>query len=172
MAKSQVPILFWRNETLQQAVSWVERLDPSPEERGAFLGGNATRLMFSSPLAFPGAPALFLSLLRSVPVQFLRQCGLGALPIRQDIAGRLVQAWLDENEEPNLGAFLESWLDPHSATISMTAAVSQSVMQWTGALSRKYTSARSSALVFASSGFRSACNPAPAIVRHGRSILL
>ena len=37
---SEVPILFWRNETLQQAVSWVERLDPSPEERGAFLAAT------------------------------------------------------------------------------------------------------------------------------------
>ncbi len=106
---SEVPILFWRNETLQQALAWIDRLDPSPDERAAFLGGNATRLMFSRPVALAPLRLPFAAADRANPIPATMWAR--ALPIRQEIAGRLVQAWLDEDDHPDLGSFLEALLD-------------------------------------------------------------
>ncbi len=151
---SEVPILFWRNETLQQALSWVDRLNPSPEERGAFQGGNAIQLMFSNSLPVAPLRLPFAAAERARPIPATMWAR--ALPIRQDIAGRLVQAWLDENKEPDLGTFLEIVVGSHSATVSMTVAVPRTVRHLAGAvsraLSRQSSSGRRSAPAF--SGLR------------------
>jgi len=46
---SEAPVLFWRDETIQQAVAWVDQLRPTADERAAFFGGNARRLYFGAP---------------------------------------------------------------------------------------------------------------------------
>lgn len=106
---AEAPVLFWRNETVAGALSWIDVLAPGAAERDAFLGGNAERIYFSRPhhprpLALPFDPWLYLN---EIPA------GMWAngLPVRQDVAGRLVQDWLNQGGAGTLGSHLESILD-------------------------------------------------------------
>ena len=48
---SEYPVLFWRNETLGDALRWLSELLPecSDESLQAFLGGTAERVLFGNP---------------------------------------------------------------------------------------------------------------------------
>ena len=106
---SEVPVLFWRNETIGSAMDWVDRLAPNADERAAFFGGNAAKLYFSrpaatAPLTMPFEPE---SRARDFPATILAS----GLPIEQPIAGRLVHAWLADGGEGGLGSYIEKLLD-------------------------------------------------------------
>ncbi len=106
---SEVPVLFWRNETIGSAMSWMDRLAPDADERIAVFGGNAAELYFSrpaisAPLSMPFEPE---SRARSFPATILAS----GLPIDQSIAGRLVHAWLAEGGEGGLGNYIEKLID-------------------------------------------------------------
>lgn len=106
---SEVPVLFWRNETIASAMSWVDRLSPAAEERAAFFGGNAARLYFgrdtsTAPLTLPFEPQMRA---RPFPATILAS----GLPIEQSVAGRLVHAWLSAGGEGGLGTYIERLLD-------------------------------------------------------------
>lgn len=106
---SEVPVLFWRNETIGSAMDWVKRLAPNTEERAAFFGGNAAKLYFSrptpiAPFTMPFEPE---SRARSFPATILTS----GLPIEQSIAGRLLHAWLAEGGEEGLGNYIEKLID-------------------------------------------------------------
>jgi len=106
---SETPVLFWRNETLQQAITWIEKLRPSLDERAAFLGGNANQLLFEKlsvvlPLRMP-----FATFDRARPIAttlFSVGC-----PLQQEVAGRLVKAWLAAGGKGTLAAYTENLLD-------------------------------------------------------------
>ena len=106
---SEVPILFWRNETIADALAWVDRLAPTKDERDGFLQGNAARLYFAdkpsvAPLALPFDP---LDRTREIPAGMWAR----SLPISQSIAGRLVHEWLASGGAGTLGQYLKSVLD-------------------------------------------------------------
>ncbi len=46
---SESPVLHWRDETMSEASSWIDRFAPTDAQRSAFLQGNAERLIFSRP---------------------------------------------------------------------------------------------------------------------------
>jgi predicted TIM-barrel fold metal-dependent hydrolase len=106
---SEVPLLFWRNETISSAIGWIDRLSPNAEERAAFLGGNAEKLYFdraavAAPLNLPFEPQ---TRARSFPATILAS----GLPIEQSTAGRLVHAWLEAGGEGGLGSYIEQLID-------------------------------------------------------------
>jgi predicted TIM-barrel fold metal-dependent hydrolase len=106
---SEVPILFWRNETIASALAWVDRLGPSMAERAAFLGGNAARLYFAkqhrlAPLNLPFAPQ---DRMRTIPAGLFSN----GLAVDQAVAGRLVQAWCEADTGESLGVYVTQLLD-------------------------------------------------------------
>jgi Amidohydrolase len=106
---SEAPVLFWRNETIEDAIVWINQLSPAPEERDRFFRGNAHRLYFDrpvrvGPLELPFAPG---ERARPFPATMWAR----GLPIDQCVAGRLVSAWLAAGGEGRLGTFLERVLD-------------------------------------------------------------
>jgi hypothetical protein len=106
---SEAPVLFWRNETVATALSWVDRLGPTAEERAAFFGGNAHRLYFGEPVRPVDLrlPFNFWEPARPIPA------GLWAsgLPVEHSIAGRLVQSWLRAGGQGTLGEYVQTVLD-------------------------------------------------------------
>ena len=106
---SETPVLFWRDETLAEALAWVDRLRPSPQERAAFFSGNARRVYFSrpvhaSPLELPFDP---FERRQEIPAQLFAS----GLRVDQRIAGRLTHAWASSGGKGSLGAYLERLLD-------------------------------------------------------------
>jgi len=106
---AESPVLFWRNETIPQALAWADFLGPAPAERAAFFGGNAQRIYFDrpfrpAPLQLPFDPAT-----RRRPIH--ANLWMNGLPVRQDLAGRLVADWLASGGEGSLGQHLEAVLD-------------------------------------------------------------
>lgn len=106
---SEVPVMFWRNETVAQAISWIDRLSPCAEDRAAFFSGNATRLYFDAPPRLAPLSLPFSEAERAAPVPATMWAN--ALGIDQVVAGRLVAAWLAHGGDGTLGAFLESVLE-------------------------------------------------------------
>lgn len=101
---SEAPVLFWRDETLTTALSWVDRLAPNESERAAFLGGNAARIYFSRPVSGAGTPELpFAPADRAhiIPARLW----MWGLDVDQRLAGRLVAAWVKAGRPGTLGRF-------------------------------------------------------------------
>ncbi len=48
---SEYPVLYWRNETIASAISWIRALVPeiTDDQLQGFLGGNAQRVLFDTP---------------------------------------------------------------------------------------------------------------------------
>jgi predicted TIM-barrel fold metal-dependent hydrolase len=106
---SEVPVLFWRNETIASAIGWIDRLAPTAQERASFFGGNATKLYFghtvtTAPLSMPFEPQ---TRARSFPATILAS----GLPIAQDTAGRLVHAWLADGGKDAVGSYIEKLIE-------------------------------------------------------------
>jgi hypothetical protein len=106
---SEAPVMFWRTETMPEAIDWVERLSPTSEERAAFHGGNAARLYFSQPAAI--APLVLPFDPRTRARSFPTTLWANGLPVDQALAGRMVHAWLAAGGKGNLGTFVEKLLD-------------------------------------------------------------
>ncbi|HEY0246998.1 MAG TPA: amidohydrolase family protein [Gryllotalpicola sp.] len=95
---SESPVLLWRNETIADALHWIERLSPSDAERTAFLSGNAGRLFFGAealtgPLELPADPW------ETAP-RFPATLWARGLPVDQELAGRLIHSWLSAPDRP------------------------------------------------------------------------
>jgi predicted TIM-barrel fold metal-dependent hydrolase len=106
---SEATVLFWRNETMADAIDWVKELSPTAEQLAAFRAGNAERLYFgkpvsAAPLRMPFDP---LSRMRPIPATMWAR----TLPTEQSIAARLVHAWRKSGGKGTLGQFLEQHLD-------------------------------------------------------------
>jgi hypothetical protein len=48
---SEYPVAAWRNELYAETIVWMDRFGPTPDQRRAYLGGNAHRMLFSRPAA-------------------------------------------------------------------------------------------------------------------------
>ena len=97
---SEAPVLFWRNETMGDALAWAEQLRPTEAQRAGFFGETARRLCFDAavtpaPLRLPFDP-------------WDRARGL---PVEQAVAGRLVAAWFASGGQGTLGEYAEKLLD-------------------------------------------------------------
>ena len=105
---SEAPVLFLRNETMADAVAWVDRLAPTPEQRTDFFAATARALYFGqprrwAPLLMPFAPSYRARSLPSV-------LWANGLPVEQSVAGRLLHGWLSQGGHGTLGGYLEDML--------------------------------------------------------------
>lgn len=105
---SEAPVLFLRNETMAEAVAWVDGLAPTPEQRTDFFEGTARALYFGqprrwAPLTMPFAPS---DRARSLPSVLWAN----GLPVEQSVAGRLLHGWLANGGQGTLGGYLEEML--------------------------------------------------------------
>ena len=106
---SEAPVLFWRNETVDSALNWVDVLTPTAEQRTLFFTENARRIYFdkpvrAAPLVMPFDP---FSRLREIPATLFAN----GWPLDQAIAGRLVQHWRRTGTSKQLGDHLAVLLD-------------------------------------------------------------
>jgi hypothetical protein len=106
---SEAPVMFWRTETMPEAIDWVGRLSPTPEQRAAFHGGNSETLYFSRPVTI--GPLVLPFDPRTRARSFPATLWANGLPVEQALAGRMVHAWLTAGGEGNLGTFIEALLD-------------------------------------------------------------
>ena len=106
---SETPVLFWRDETLADALTWVDRLGPDPQERAAFFGGNARRVYFGRPVDVVPLELPFDPFARrqEIPAQLFAS----GLRVDQRLAGRLLHGWMSAGAEGSLGGYLEHLLD-------------------------------------------------------------
>jgi predicted TIM-barrel fold metal-dependent hydrolase len=113
---SESPVLHWRDETFASAIAWIDRLGPSHQQRAAFFADTAQRIFFGASPEF-GELRLPADPWRTAPRQPAVLWANG-LPLRQDLAGRLLQSW-DASPTPatTLGAHLERLLDDALPTL-------------------------------------------------------
>lgn len=50
---SEAPVLYWRDESISDALSWILQFSPTVEELEAFRFGNAERVLFGRPTVVP-----------------------------------------------------------------------------------------------------------------------
>jgi hypothetical protein len=89
---SEVPVLFWRDESLPGALHWYDRLALDPEQRRALLAANATRLIFERPVDIRPLKLPFEPVTRqnAAPVPLFP----GGQLFAPETVGRLVHDWL------------------------------------------------------------------------------
>jgi hypothetical protein len=113
---SEAPVLYWRDESMSSAMSWIERFAPMPEQRAAFLGGNLERLVLSRPSTPVNDLALDFD-----PFDFLvtrpSEVWPKGLPLDDALVGRLVHQWLEWGGSPRgtFGAFTAELLESSSS---------------------------------------------------------
>ncbi|MCU1583836.1 MAG: hypothetical protein JWM49_392 [Microbacteriaceae bacterium] len=109
---SEAPVLHWRDETIDTAMAWIDRFSPTPEQREAFFGGNAERIIWGrrrgkvAPLELPFDPFDHL-VVKPAPMWPT------GLDLDDHLAGRIMAGWLDWGG-PTKGImrdYLESVLD-------------------------------------------------------------
>jgi hypothetical protein len=107
---SEVPVLFWRDESLADALHWYDRLTPDPERRRAFLAANATRLVFERPVDMRPLQLPFEPVTRqdAAPVPLFP----GGQSFAPETVGRLVHDWLSSGgpSQTNLSGHIERLL--------------------------------------------------------------
>jgi hypothetical protein len=109
---SEAPVLYWRDESFADAADWIERFNPTDEQRAAFLGGTAEHVLFDRPrptvgdLVLPAEP-LDLTVVRPAAMW------PHGLDLDDTVAGRLVHAWLGQRgtRRGTLGQYLEGLMD-------------------------------------------------------------
>ncbi len=91
---SEAPVMYWRDDSIGNALAWFDRFRLAEDDRAALLSGTARRLVFDRPVA-PAAETLELpfdpwahEVRRSIPMW---PFGLSA---DHDIAGPLVDGWM------------------------------------------------------------------------------
>jgi hypothetical protein len=89
---SEVPVLFWRDESLFDALHWYDQLALAPGLRRDFLAANATRLLFERPVEVRPLNLPFEPVTRqdSVPAPVF-PAGQFFAP---ETVGRLIHDWL------------------------------------------------------------------------------
>ena len=108
---AESPILYWRDETMESAMAWIDRLSPTEAERAAFFGGNAERIFFADDVVTAELDMPF-DPWESAP-EFAAQLWLNSLRVDQALAGRLVHGWLSDGgpQSGPLGTYVQSIFD-------------------------------------------------------------
>lgn len=106
---SEAPVLFWRNESMYDAIRWVDRLGPSETELAGFYGQNARRLYFRDPVPAEPLHLPFDPWQRARPIR--AGVWAGGLPLEQALAGRLVHGWIAAGGTGSMGDYVERVLD-------------------------------------------------------------
>ena len=89
---SEVPVLFWRDEFLLDALHWYDQLALAPDLRRDFLATNATRLLFERPVE---VRPLNLPIRARYASGFRPRAGLPCRTVLSpETVGRLVHDWL------------------------------------------------------------------------------
>lgn len=109
---SEAPILYWRNETLADALTWIDRFEPSALQRAAFFGETADRRLWNRPRHEAAPLKLTLDLdelTRHRPAQFWPS----GVELRDELPARLVAGWRAWGgpARGRLNAFLDEVLD-------------------------------------------------------------
>lgn len=109
---SEAPVLYWRDETMADALRWVDGLGPSESERERFFFGNAERLLFDRPRAEP-APLRLPFDPFTVVERWPAAMWPHGLLLDDALAGRLVNAWLGAGGDRigPLRSYVERMLD-------------------------------------------------------------
>jgi hypothetical protein len=109
---SEAPVLYWRDESLADAIGWIERFNPTDEQRAAFLGGTAQRVLFDRPRPAAGDLVLPADPLDLTVVRPAAMWPHG-LDLDDALAGRLVHAWLTQRGTQcgTLGKYLAGLLE-------------------------------------------------------------
>jgi hypothetical protein len=107
---SEVPVLFWRDESVSDALHWYDRLTLDADQRAALLTGNATRLLFDRPadirpLRLPFEPVTRQA---ATPVPLFP----GGQSFAPETVGQLVHDWLSAGgpDQTNLSGHVERLL--------------------------------------------------------------
>jgi hypothetical protein len=113
---SEIPVIYHRDEQVDQARDWLKRLGVSMDEaeEGAYLAGNAERLFFSRPapssedVIFPRwvGEGLRRFIDTNSPVPVIRS---GPLQVPLDLHGKLMDAYLDYQRDHSEVRF-QQWL--------------------------------------------------------------
>lgn len=89
---SEAPVLFWRDESVPGSLRWYDRFFRRPEDRSAFFGANAARLLMARPLELGPLDLPF------DPVSRQDRTGVPLFPAGQQldpsVVGRLVHHWI------------------------------------------------------------------------------
>jgi hypothetical protein len=91
---SEAPVLYWRDDSVGNALAWFERFGLDAETYAALMTGNAQRLVFDRPVAAPAPLALPFD-----PWEFdlhnLVPTWPFGLPMRTELVGPLVHGWME-----------------------------------------------------------------------------
>ena len=92
---SETPVLYWRDETLEEALSWIEQYKPSNAALAAFRFGNAERVLFGRPVREPRPLALPYE---PFDFELRRPAPMWPLGFNADtrLPAQLVAAWMAE----------------------------------------------------------------------------
>ncbi|MCU1477714.1 MAG: hypothetical protein JWQ64_2407 [Subtercola sp.] len=105
------PVLYWRNESVQSSIDWIDELSPTDDQRAAFFGGNADRIFFAPERQVASLQLDFDPWLtaRKTPAPYFA----GGLALDQAVGGRLVRSWLASGgpSTGTLGAYVEKIID-------------------------------------------------------------
>jgi hypothetical protein len=109
---SEAPVLHWRDETIDMAMAWIDRFSPTPEQREAYFGGNAERILWGrrrdevAPLTLPFDPFDH----RVVKPAAMWPNGLD---LDDQLSGRIMAGWLHWGGPTNgtMRDYVESVLD-------------------------------------------------------------
>jgi hypothetical protein len=109
---SEAPVLYWRDDSVANALAWFDRFGLDDETRAALMTGNAQRLVFDRPVAEP-APLLLPFDPWRFDLHNLVPTWPFGLPMRTELVGPLVHAWMEwgGSERGPLREYLDGLLE-------------------------------------------------------------
>lgn len=113
---SEAPVIYWRDESIAEAMTWSDQLRPDRDE---FFGGNAQRLLFDRTLPPLGKLELPFDPLDLTVVRPAAMWAHG-LDLDAALCGRLVHGWFawGGSKRGPLREYLESVLGDALPTIT------------------------------------------------------
>jgi hypothetical protein len=91
---SEAPVLYWRDDSVGNALSWFEKYDLDDATSSALFGGNADRLVFDRPVAPPSPLALPFDPWKYDLHNLVPTWPFG-LPMATELVGPLVHGWME-----------------------------------------------------------------------------
>jgi hypothetical protein len=91
---SEAPVLYWRDDSVGNALSWFEKYNLDEATSSAFFGGNADRLVFGRPVTAPSALKLPFDAWKYDLHNLVPTWPFG-LPLATELVGPLVHGWME-----------------------------------------------------------------------------